>query len=111
MLPHKNTKQERQEYSNRTPREHHKDTKSSSKASLLLLKRVAAIWQQYYKRENGGRARESEEKIGQHGVAMKLDGKMRRGAFLLRERGRETPLACITSVTPKGGLTQGGGAP
>jgi hypothetical protein len=54
------------------------------------LKRVVAIWQQYYKRENGGRARESEEKIGQHGVDMKLDvkneergiyfkGKMERG--------------------------------
>jgi hypothetical protein len=51
-----------------------------------------------------GRARESEEKIGQHGVAMKLDGK-RRGAFLLRERARETPLACSPSGThARGGL-------
>jgi hypothetical protein len=57
-----------------TPIEHHKDTKSSSKASFLLLKRIAAILQE----RNGGRARESEEKIGQHGVAMKVDPRMRR---------------------------------
>jgi hypothetical protein len=93
MLPHKNTKQERQEYSNRTLREHHKDTKSSSKASLLLLKTVAAIWQQYYKRENGGRARESEGKIGQHGVSIKLPCQKRRGELSLRERSKRDPLA------------------
>jgi hypothetical protein len=45
--------QEHQEYSNRTPRDHHKNTKRSSKASLLLLKRMVAIWQQDYKREMG----------------------------------------------------------
>jgi hypothetical protein len=95
MLPHKSTKQERQEYSNRTPREHHKNTKSSFKASLLLLKRVAAVWQQYYKRK-WGRARESEEKIGQHGVAMKLDGKRGGVSFLLRERGKRGP-PCMLS--------------
>jgi hypothetical protein len=33
---------------------------------------MAAIWQQYYKREMG-RAKESEEKIGQHGVAIRID--------------------------------------
>jgi hypothetical protein len=100
--PHKNTKS--------TPIEHHKDTKSSSKASLLLLKRVTAIWQQYYKRENGGRARESEEKIGQHGVAMKLDVKMRRGGFSFKGEKQRDPPCMLTSVTPKRGrLTQGGG--
>jgi hypothetical protein len=56
-----------------------------------------------------GRARESEGKIGQHGVTLKLHVKMSRGAFLLREGrgrgrgGREIPFACITSVTPKEG--------
>jgi hypothetical protein len=69
------TSQEHQKYSNRTPIEHHKDTKSSSKASLILLRRVAPIWQQYYKRKSGGTTRESEEKIGQHGVAMNLNVK------------------------------------
>jgi hypothetical protein len=48
-----NTKQEHQEHSNRTPRDHHKNTKRSSKASLLLSKRMAAILQQDYMREMG----------------------------------------------------------
>jgi hypothetical protein len=39
-------------------------------------------------RRNEERARESEEKFGQHGVAIKLYVQMRRGGFLLRERGR-----------------------
>jgi hypothetical protein len=47
------TSQEHQEYSNRTPRDYHENTKSSSKASLLLLKRMAAIWKQDYMREMG----------------------------------------------------------
>jgi hypothetical protein len=36
---------------------------------------VTAIWKQYYKRKNGERERESEEKIGQHGDAMRIDEK------------------------------------
>jgi hypothetical protein len=60
----------------------------------VLGRQQAAMWQQYYKRENGGRARESEEKIGQHGVSMKLDVKMRRVASLLREGERRDP-ACM----------------
>jgi hypothetical protein len=96
MLPHKNTKQERQEYSSRTPIDYHKDTKSSSKTSLLLLKRVVAIWQQYYKRGNGERARESEEKIGQHGVAMKSYAKRGGKRFLLRGRRKRDP-PCMLS--------------
>jgi hypothetical protein len=52
--------------------------------------------QQYYKRENGERARESEEKFGQHGVAIKLHVQMRRGGFILRERGRGDP-PCMLS--------------
>ena len=43
------------------------------------MKRVVALWKQYYKRENGGRTRESEGKIGKHGVAMKLDPKEEEG--------------------------------
>jgi len=43
-----------------------------------------------------GRARESEEKIGQHGVAMKLDGKRGGVSFLLRERGKRDP-PCMLS--------------
>jgi hypothetical protein len=39
---------------------------------------VTALWQQYYKRENGGRVRESEEKNGQHGVSLKIPSKRRR---------------------------------
>jgi hypothetical protein len=53
-------------------------------------KDVAAKLQQDYKREVG-RARESEEKFGQHGVTMKVHAQMRRGGLLLRERGRRDP--------------------
>jgi hypothetical protein len=45
---------------------------------------------------NGERTRESEEKFGQHGVAIKLHVKMRRIRFLLRERGRRNP-PCMLS--------------
>jgi hypothetical protein len=105
--PHKNTKSTPIEHSI----EHHKDTKSSSKASLLLLKRVAAIWQQYYKRENGERARESEEKIGQHGVAMKLDVKNEeRGLSFKGGREERPPLHALQVSLPKeGGSLKGGG--
>jgi hypothetical protein len=61
------------------------------------MKRVVALWQQYYKRENGGRTRETEEKNGQHEVSLKLDVKVRRGAFLLREgRKRDPPCMLYT---------------
>ena len=71
---------------------------------------MATLWQQYYKRENGGRAKENGEENQQHGVALKLDAKMRRGAFLLRGEARETPLACSPSSThARGRLTQRGG--
>jgi hypothetical protein len=45
---------------------------------------------------NGGRARESEEKIGQHGVAEKLDEKRGGVTFLLRERSKRDP-PCMLS--------------
>jgi hypothetical protein len=48
---------------------------------------MAAILQE----RNGERARESEEKIGQHGVAMRIDAKMSRGGFLLREGRKRDP--------------------
>jgi hypothetical protein len=50
---------------------------------------------------NGGRARKSEEKIRQHGVAMKLDVKMRRGGLLLRERGRGDPPCMLSKCHSK----------
>jgi hypothetical protein len=45
---------------------------------------------------NWERARESEEKFGQHGVTIKVNVKMRRGGLLLRERGRGDP-PCMLS--------------
>jgi hypothetical protein len=58
------TSQEHQEYSNRTPRDYHKNTKRSSKASLLLLKRMAAILQQDYMREMGREQEKVRRKLG-----------------------------------------------
>jgi hypothetical protein len=64
-----------------------------------------------------GRARESEGKIGQHGVTLKLHVKMSRGAFLLREgegegEGRKRDPLCMhyKCHSKRGKLTQGGGA-
>jgi hypothetical protein len=62
------------------------------------MKRVVALWQQYYKRENGGRARESEDKNGKHGVSMKLDLKRGGVIFFKGREARETPLACSPRV-------------
>jgi hypothetical protein len=75
------------------------------------LKIVVAIWQQYYKRENGGRVGESEEKIGQHGVAMKLDVKNEEKSLSFKG-GREErpPLHALQVSLPKeGGLLKGWG--
>jgi hypothetical protein len=43
-----------------------------------------------------GGARESEEKLGNHEVTMRIPPKMRRGGLLLRERGRGEP-PCMLS--------------
>jgi hypothetical protein len=70
---------------------------------------MAAILQE----RNGERARESEEKFGQHGVAIKLHVKMRREGLLLRGGRGETPLHAFQVSLPKeGGSLKGGvGAP
>jgi hypothetical protein len=57
---------------------------------------MAANLQQEYKRKLCGRAREGDEKFGQHEVTMRVDFKMRRGGLRLRERGRGDP-PCMLS--------------
>jgi hypothetical protein len=58
-----------------------------------------------------GRARESEEKIGQHGVAMKLDVKSQeRGLSFKGGREERPPLHVLQVSLPKeGGSLKGGG--
>jgi hypothetical protein len=58
-----------------------------------------------------GRARESEEKIGQHGVAMKLDVKNEeRGLSFKGGREERPPLHALQVSLPKeGGSLKGGG--
>jgi hypothetical protein len=53
---------------------------------------MAAILQ----KRNGERARESEEKIGQHGVAMRIVAKSGGVSFVLRERSKRD-LPCMLS--------------
>jgi hypothetical protein len=59
---------------------------------------------------NGGRARESEEKIGQLGVAMRIVVQNEeRGLSFKGERERRPPLHALQVSLPKeGGLLKGG---
>jgi hypothetical protein len=58
---------------------------------------------------NGERARESEEKFGQHGVAIKLHVKMRRGDFHFKGERERPPLHAFQVSLPKeGGSLKGG---
>ena len=58
---------------------------------------------------NGGRERESEEKIGQHGVAMKFDLKNeKRGLSFIGGREERPPLHVLhVALTKEGGSTKG----
>jgi hypothetical protein len=103
-----NIKQEHQEYTTRTLEQEHQEILQSF--TSIIQKNGCNIAARLHER-NGERARESEEKFGQHRVTLKLHSKMRRGGLLLRERRRGDPLACFPSVTPKRGRLTQGGAP
>ena len=61
-------------------------------------------------KRNGERVRESEEKFGQHGVAMRIDTKMRRGGLILREgERRDPPCMHYKCHSKRRKLIQGGG--
>jgi hypothetical protein len=99
---------EHQEHTKRTPRDppklHFYYPKCGCKFAARLQEK---IWE---------RARESEEKFGQHEVTMRVHVKMRRGGLLLRERGRGDPPCMLSKChsmqgrpTPRGAHHEEGG--
>jgi hypothetical protein len=101
--------QEHQDYSNRTPQGHQEFLQSFISIIEKSGYNMGAILQE----RNGGRERESEEKIGQHGVAMKFDLKNeKRGLSFIGGREERPPLHALHMSLPKeGGSLKGRGRP
>jgi hypothetical protein len=96
------------------PRTLQENTRDPPKLHFYYPQNVATNTCSKITKKKWERARKREEKFGQHGVALRIDAKMRRGAFILRERSKRDPPcmlskwhSCKREAHSKGG--RGGG--